>query len=427
MAKNKVSEWSTTAASNTDIAGINIAEGCAPSGINNAIREVMAQIKDMQTGADSDGLVVSGAFTSSGGAVFSSGTTFSAAVVMSSTVGISGVASLTGSTNNIGSTTSATILSGSVTQTSGSVLYLDAAATTASAPPLSWSGDTNTGVYRPATDTLALVTNGIDRLRLNSSGVVIIGTGEATTSVTGNILRAPSGTGTNIVGADFEINAGNGTGTGGSGSIVIKTADVGSTGSTANTLTQRLKITPKGGFSFGSGATSYGTEGQVLLSNGDAAPSFGSALIPKTVVTASGTSFEFTSIPSWAKRITIAIAGLSASSTGDILVQLGTASSYETTSYVGTVVSGSGTSEAFSTGFKLVNSSAAANAYNGIVSLVNLDGNTWVESGYLGFSAGTGTRGSAGYKTLGAALTRLQFYIDGTQTFDAGTVNILYE
>ena len=184
MAKNKVSEWSTTAASNTDIAGINIAEGCAPSGINNAIREVMAQIKDMQTGADSDGLVVSGAFTSSGGAVFSSGTTFSAAVVMSSTVGISGVASLTGSTNNIGSTTSATILSGSVTQTSGSVLYLDAAATTASAPPLSWSGDTNTGVYRPATDTLALVTNGIDRLRLNSSGVVIIGTGEATTSVT---------------------------------------------------------------------------------------------------------------------------------------------------------------------------------------------------------------------------------------------------
>ena len=164
-----------------------------------------------------------------------------------------------------------------------------------------------------------------------------------------------------------------------------------------------------------------------MLSNGDAAPSFGSALIPKTVVTASGTSFEFTSIPSWAKRITIAIAGLSASSTGDILVQLGTASSYETTSYVGTVVSGSGTSEAFSTGFKLVNSSAAANAYNGIVTLVNLDSNTWVESGYLGFSAGTGTRGSAGYKTLGAALTRLQFYIDGTQTFDAGTVNILYE
>ena len=72
MSRDKVSEWSSTAANNTDIAGINIAEGCAPSGINNAIRELMAQVKDMQTGADNDGLVVGGTFTSSGGAVFSS-------------------------------------------------------------------------------------------------------------------------------------------------------------------------------------------------------------------------------------------------------------------------------------------------------------------------------------------------------------------
>jgi hypothetical protein len=72
MAKNKVSEWSATASNNTDIGGINIAEGCAPSGINNAIRELMAQVKDMQTGSDSDGLVVGGAFTCSGAATFSS-------------------------------------------------------------------------------------------------------------------------------------------------------------------------------------------------------------------------------------------------------------------------------------------------------------------------------------------------------------------
>ena len=72
MAKNKVSEWSATASNNTDISSINIAEGCAPSGINNAIRELMAQVKDMQTGADGDGFVVGGAFTCSGAAVFSS-------------------------------------------------------------------------------------------------------------------------------------------------------------------------------------------------------------------------------------------------------------------------------------------------------------------------------------------------------------------
>jgi microcystin-dependent protein len=60
MPKNKVSEYSSTASNNTDIAGINIAEGCAPSGINNAIRELMAQLKDMQSGTDGDNFTVGG-------------------------------------------------------------------------------------------------------------------------------------------------------------------------------------------------------------------------------------------------------------------------------------------------------------------------------------------------------------------------------
>lgn len=72
MAKNKVSEWSATASNNTDISGINIAEGCAPSGINNAIRELMAQLKDMQSGTDGDNFTVGGDLTVTGTA---SGTT----------------------------------------------------------------------------------------------------------------------------------------------------------------------------------------------------------------------------------------------------------------------------------------------------------------------------------------------------------------
>lgn len=66
MAKNKISEWSATPANNTDIGGIDIAEGCAPSGINNAIRELMAQVKDMQTGSDGDSLTISGTLVASG-------------------------------------------------------------------------------------------------------------------------------------------------------------------------------------------------------------------------------------------------------------------------------------------------------------------------------------------------------------------------
>jgi hypothetical protein len=57
MAKTKISEYSSTSAGanlNTDIANINIDEGCAPSGINNAIRTLMAQVKDLQSGASGD-------------------------------------------------------------------------------------------------------------------------------------------------------------------------------------------------------------------------------------------------------------------------------------------------------------------------------------------------------------------------------------
>ena len=58
MAKTKISEFSSTPANNTDIDGINIAEGCAPSGINDAIRELMAQLKDLQAGLSGDTLAI---------------------------------------------------------------------------------------------------------------------------------------------------------------------------------------------------------------------------------------------------------------------------------------------------------------------------------------------------------------------------------
>jgi hypothetical protein len=66
MAKTKISEYDSTAANNTDVDGINIAESCPPSGINNAIREVMAHLKDFQTGASGDSFTNAGTITSSG-------------------------------------------------------------------------------------------------------------------------------------------------------------------------------------------------------------------------------------------------------------------------------------------------------------------------------------------------------------------------
>ena len=65
MAKNKISEYSSTAASNTDVANINIAEGCSPSNINNAIRAVMSHLKNFQDGSSADPLTIAGTLTSS--------------------------------------------------------------------------------------------------------------------------------------------------------------------------------------------------------------------------------------------------------------------------------------------------------------------------------------------------------------------------
>ena len=66
MAKTKISEWSSTPANNTDIDSINIAEGCAPSGINDAIRELMAQVKDLYAGTSGDLIAVAGGGTGVG-------------------------------------------------------------------------------------------------------------------------------------------------------------------------------------------------------------------------------------------------------------------------------------------------------------------------------------------------------------------------
>jgi hypothetical protein len=66
MPKVKISEFSSTPANNTDIDGINIAEGCAPSGINDAIRELMSQLKDWQAGLSGDVTVVAAGGTGVG-------------------------------------------------------------------------------------------------------------------------------------------------------------------------------------------------------------------------------------------------------------------------------------------------------------------------------------------------------------------------
>jgi hypothetical protein len=134
MPKTKISEFDVDPANNTDINSINIAEGCAPSGINNAIRQLMSDLKEFQTGAGGD--------------------PFNGAV--NGTVGAT--------TPNTGAFTTLSA-SGVATVSAGSV----------SAPAITTTGDTNTGIFFPAADTIAFTEGGTEAMRIDSSGNVGIG------------------------------------------------------------------------------------------------------------------------------------------------------------------------------------------------------------------------------------------------------------
>ena len=154
-------------------------------------------------------------------------------------------------------------------------------------------------------------------------------------------------------------------------------------------------------------------------------------IVSGTAVTASGTSVEFTSIPSWVKRITVMFSGISPSSTGDILIQLGDSGGYETSGYVGRAQrsgASSTTEVALSSGFA-INTGGNTAVINGLAFICLLDSttNTWAANGTLGRSDAAAMQSFGGAKPLSATLDRLRLYIDGTQTFDAGTINILYE
>lgn len=149
------------------------------------------------------------------------------------------------------------------------------------------------------------------------------------------------------------------------------------------------------------------------------------------VASTSGTSIDFTGIPSWVKRITVAFSGISTSGTSNLIVQLGTGATptYTTSGYLGTAMTTTGaTTTLFTSGFILDPSAAAAQLFGGLMTIVNISGNTWAETSILGGSNTVSLRYGAGSVPLAATLTAVRITTaGGTDTFDAGTINILYE
>jgi hypothetical protein len=147
------------------------------------------------------------------------------------------------------------------------------------------------------------------------------------------------------------------------------------------------------------------------------------------VASTSGTSIDFTGLPAWVKKITVMFNVVSTNGSSDYLIQIG-AGSFTTSGYTGSssvVTTGVGTRN-FTTGFGIYNNIAAGTIFSGAMTISTMGSNIWVASGAFGMSGSIGTMPSGGSVTLGGTLDRLRITtVNGTDAYDAGSVNILYE
>jgi hypothetical protein len=267
----------------------------------------------------------------------------------------------------------------------GAVLADDAG--TAALPAIAFDGDTNTGIFRKGADQLGLSTGGTERGFIDSNGVTIQAQGDLRLADSDSsnwvALQAPATVATNLT-------------------LTAPAAD--------------------------------GTADQSLVTDGTGVLSFASRsrLVRATAVaTTSGTSIDFTSIPSWVRRITVVFTSVSTSGTSPVQIQIGDSGGVETTGYTGTAVaitSSSTLSIASYTSGAVLIGLLTTTVRSGSMVITNIDGNQWQFSSihtnddvaFLGWVSAI--------KTLSATLDRVRLTtINGTDTFDAGLANIIYE
>jgi hypothetical protein len=151
------------------------------------------------------------------------------------------------------------------------------------------------------------------------------------------------------------------------------------------------------------------------------------------VASTSGTSIDFTGIPSWVKRITVFFQDVSTSGSSAYQIQIGPSGGIENTGYVSQTFAAQATAASsaatvLTSGFAIISANASTYLYSGSITITNIQGNTWIESGLLVNT--TAVRGSlsSGTKSLAGVLTQIRITtVNGTDTFDSGSINILYE
>lgn len=156
-----------------------------------------------------------------------------------------------------------------------------------------------------------------------------------------------------------------------------------------------------------------------------------SNLVQGTAQTASGTSVDFTGIPSWVKRITVMLSGVTKSSgSSGMLVRLGTSGGFVSSGYscAGAYTGPSGGGSTQTAGFPFGSGYGAGDTLHGNAIITNITGNTWVWSSTMGQSNNGYVILAGGSIALGGTLTQLRLTNGtGTDTYGGGTINILYE
>ena len=153
--------------------------------------------------------------------------------------------------------------------------------------------------------------------------------------------------------------------------------------------------------------------------------------------TTSGTSIDFTGLPAWVKRITVMLYDVSLSGTSNLVFRLGDSGGIEITGYSSgsTSVSNSTTNTTNGNGATENTSitaagavSTAATVYQGHCFMTQLDNTRWVISGILYATSINRVIQFAGRSSLTTTLTQVRITTsNGTDTFDAGSINIIYE
>jgi len=314
-----------------------------------------------------------------------------------------------------GTATGNRTVSTSATITTGTIPNLTAGTTTSTAATI-----TNGTITTALIPTLTVGTT------TGTAGIFTSGTVATLNSTTGTIgtLNSTTGTIANLsttLAGDFTISQGTAT-------LATSGATAGTYGSV--TAIPFITVDAKGRITSATTGTFSSTPADGSITPAKLSQPFTSGT---SVNSTSGTAIDFTGIPSWVKRIEIMFSNVSNSGTANILVQLGDSGGIETTGYVSqAALVNVNVNTVGATNGIIIFTGEASSACSGILTLGYIDAgsNLWTAAGTFARPGGAVSSATftGGYKSLSATLDRVRIVSsNGSDTFDAGTINIMYQ